>query len=59
MKFKKYLKESKLTNKQIQKIKNEIKSLKSYMDKGKLKPEGKKRLETLEDMLFREGIFDF
>lgn len=58
--FKQYLKEKRnLTPQQIEKVKKEIAELKASMNRGKLKREGKKRLEKLEDVLFDMGIFDF
>jgi len=60
MKFKTYIKEeNKLSPQRIKKIKADIKELKASLEKGKLKPSGKKKLEQLEDSLFAQGIFDF
>jgi hypothetical protein len=52
----KYLGEKKVT---LSSIKKEIAELKASQARGKLKPEGKKRLERLEDFLIKKGIFDF
>lgn len=43
----------------IKQIKKEIDKLRWYKDKKKLNPQGQKRLEKLEDMLFKMGIFDY
>lgn len=43
----------------IQKIKNEIDTLKKSEKMGKLTPAGKKRLNKLQDILIKADVFDF